>query len=76
MQPLKISEIVKATGGVLIAGDENHEIKNITIDSRKAKGALFVLSRSPPQPNNVITFPSAYSDTVFIMFSSPSGVCA
>lgn len=42
MQPLKISEIVKATGGVLIAGDENHEIKNITTDSRKAKGALFV----------------------------------
>lgn len=42
MQPLKISEIVRATGGTLIAGDENYEIKSITTDSRKAKDALFV----------------------------------
>lgn len=42
MQPLKISEIIKATGGTLVLGNENDEIENITTDSRKAKGALFV----------------------------------
>lgn len=42
MQPLKISEIVKAVNGTLVAGSEDYEIDNITTDSRKANGALFI----------------------------------
>ena len=42
MQPLTVAEIVKATGGKLVRGDENFEIDYITTDSRKANSGLFV----------------------------------
>ena len=42
MQPLTIAEIVKATGGTLICGDEDFKIDYITTDSRKANAGLFV----------------------------------
>jgi UDP-N-acetylmuramoyl-tripeptide--D-alanyl-D-alanine ligase len=43
MEPLLISEILKATKGKLIKGDENDLVKNITIDTRKLNlGDLFI----------------------------------
>ncbi len=42
MQTLTIAEIVKATNGTLISGDESSEIDFITTDSRKATSGLFV----------------------------------
>lgn len=43
MQKLMVSEIVKATGGVLVRGQENAEITNITRNSNDAaQGSLFV----------------------------------
>lgn len=42
MQPLTVAEIVKATKGTLVRGDENVQIDYITTDSRKANAGLFV----------------------------------
>lgn len=42
MQPLSIGEIISATGGKLLCGDESTVIDNIAIDSRKADSGLFV----------------------------------
>lgn len=36
MEALLIKEVLKATGGMLLQGDKNESIKNITTDSRKA----------------------------------------
>ncbi len=43
MQVLKVSEIVKATGGTLIKGDAGKKISSVSTDSRKMDtGSLFV----------------------------------
>lgn len=43
MQSMTITEILEATGGKLLSGDENKKIKDITTDSRKsAPGVLFI----------------------------------
>ncbi len=43
MKALKIEDILKATHGILLSGDENTEITEISTDSRKTgKGCLFV----------------------------------
>ncbi len=43
MKPIKLSEILKATGGSLLAGNPEQEIKSITTDSRKLEtDALFI----------------------------------
>lgn len=42
MQTLNLSEIVRATSGMLIKGDENTVIDFITTDSRKATSGLFI----------------------------------
>lgn len=43
MKEIKVSDIVKATGGKLVCGDENTVINDITTDSRlAASGMLFV----------------------------------
>jgi len=43
MEPLLISEILQATKGKLIKGDENDLVKNITIDTRRLNiGDLFI----------------------------------
>lgn len=43
MFDMKVKDIIKATGGTLLCGDENTEVKDICIDSRKIKeGDLFV----------------------------------
>ncbi len=43
MQTMTINDILKATGGELLSGDKDKEIKDITTDSRKAvSGVLFI----------------------------------
>ena len=43
MIPVKVEQLVAATGGELLAGDAGQLIKNVTIDSREqAESALFV----------------------------------
>lgn len=43
MQSLKCAQIIKATKGILISGDESIRIKNISTDSRNiSKGDLFI----------------------------------
>ncbi len=43
MEQMTVRDIVKATGGRLLCGDENLELRNISIDSRTMKGQdLFV----------------------------------
>jgi len=43
MQPLKVSEIIKATNGTLLSGSPEGEIKNISTDTRKIMpGDLFL----------------------------------
>ncbi|MCM1272632.1 MAG: UDP-N-acetylmuramoyl-tripeptide--D-alanyl-D-alanine ligase [Clostridium sp.] len=43
MYNIKVKDILEATGGKLLAGDENVEIKDVCIDSREVKeGDLFV----------------------------------
>ena len=40
---LKLSDILKATGGTLLCGDENTAVTSFITDSRQAKaGAMFV----------------------------------
>ena len=48
MEKLKVSELVKATGGRLIQGDLKEEISGISTDSRKVKkGELFIVLKGP-----------------------------
>ncbi len=48
MEKLKVSELVKATGGRLIQGDLKKEISGISTDSRKVKkGELFIVLKGP-----------------------------
>lgn len=42
MQPITVGDIVKATNGKLLSGDESFVIDKISIDSRKADCGLFV----------------------------------
>ena len=43
MYRLTIKDILEATGGVLLCGDENTEIKDVCINSKEIKpGDLFV----------------------------------
>ncbi len=42
MQPITVGDIVKATGGKLLSGNEEFVIDKISIDSRKADCGLFV----------------------------------
>lgn len=45
MYRLTIKDILEATGGVLLCGDENTEIKDVCINSKEIKpGDLFVRS--------------------------------
>ena len=44
---LKLSDILKATGGTLLCGDENTAVTSFITDSRQAKaGAMFVPIRA------------------------------
>ncbi len=48
MEKLKVSELVKATGGRLIQGDLKREISGISTDSRKIKkDELFIVLKGP-----------------------------
>ena len=43
MFDIRVKDIVEATGGKLLCGDENIEIKDVCIDSREIKpGDIFV----------------------------------
>ncbi len=48
MEKLKVSELLKATGGKLIQGDLKREISGISTDSRKIKkDELFIVLKGP-----------------------------
>ncbi len=43
MQTMTVEDILKATGGKLLSGDRDKEIKDITTDSRKAAGGVLFI---------------------------------
>ena len=53
---LKLSDILKATGGTLLCGDENTAVTSFITDSRQAKaGAMFVPIRGRAGPTATTT---------------------
>ncbi|MGN0518214.1 MAG: UDP-N-acetylmuramoyl-tripeptide--D-alanyl-D-alanine ligase [Acutalibacteraceae bacterium] len=74
MQNVTVNDILNATGGILLCGDKNTVIENISIDSRKMKGNDIFVPFIGEKTDGHLYINSAFNNGAAASFSSKKDV--